>query len=459
MQQKDISVESLKDRNMKILFLGDLRNCYNYGAIATTESLIKMLCGKCPDAEIKYIDFRSLQSATPPDGWDNNNYMASKPTIANRFKAKFQSLYRYFKTLIKCILPYGFVLSLTKEKNKKSTVPYRPNMFYHIPFLFKDYDKWTKDMINGKVLQYERKLLEWADLVVVNGEGNVVHGTDENGVYRHRACYILFMSWIAKTQYRLPVYMVNHCVDPDNNDAVEIIKNVYPHLDKVLVRDPLSLEKLYSYGISNAEYVPDALFSYKRNDNWTPSEAIKQQIDFSQPFILLGDSSGIQNGYGKVQWNVPYFFETLIAKLQAIVPQVVFVDGYGEGCSDINQVVAETGIGRISLKNCSYQELHEVMKRADIFVSGRWHASILCLLAGTPILLFGSDSHKTKSLYSVMNYPYKFFETQSLPIHIDDIAEETQQILANRRAISIDIKDKCDVLSRQSYRNVDCMNP
>ena len=445
---------------MKILFLGDLRNCYNYGAIATTESLIRMLKEEYSDVDLKYIDFRSLQNATPPEGWDNKAKTdVKKSSKFQSLKIKVWNIYRQLCYILIMMIPYGLYLQIHKyrRKQKEQQTPYTPNMNYHIPFLFKDYDGWVKNMLEGKVLLYEKNLFEWADLVIVNGEGNVVHGTDENGVYRHRACYILFMSWVAKTHFRLPVYLVNHCVDPDNSDAVEIIKNVYPLLNKVIVRDPLSLEKLYSYGISNAEYAPDALFSYKGNTSWVPSEAIKQQIDFSEPFILLGDSSGIQNAYGKVPWNVPYFFETLIEKLQAIVPQVVFVDGYSEGCSDINQVISDTGIGRISLKNCSYQDLHGIMKRAEIFISGRWHASILCLLAGTPILLFGSDSHKTKSLYSVINYPYTFFETLSLPIHIDEIIEEVQKIKVNHDVISADIQEKCRELSRKSYYNVECL--
>lgn len=450
---------------MKVLFIGDLRNCYNYGAIATTESLIKMLLAKYPNAEIKYIDFRSLQNATPPDGWGREKIAEAKNSndhsnLLQLIKIKMVNLYYLMKHFLKFFMPYGIVK--IRDRIIKQDIPDKkiilPTMNYHIPFLFKNFDKWAKDMMNGKVLEYERNLFEWADIVLVNGEGNVVNGTDENGVYRHRACYVLFMSWVAKTQFHLPVYLVNHCVDPNNSDAVEIIKNVYPLLDRVIVRDPLSLEKLVSYGIiNNAEYAPDALFSYKGTDVWEPSDSIRSQIDFSKPFILIGDSSGIKNAYSKVSWNVQVFFKSLIERLQNIVPQLVFVDGYSGGNEDINQLIMDTGIGRISLENCSYQELYEVMKRAEIFVSGRWHASILCLLTGTPILLYGSDSHKTKSLYSMIDYQYKFFETISLPIHIDEIADEVEKILKNRHSIVDDIKEKCRILKQQSWRNVDCI--
>ena len=445
---------------MKLLFIGDLRNCYNYGAIATTESLLNMLYKRFPEIDVKFVDFRSLQNATPPEGWDEQNKVSVNPSTYLLIKLKLKNLLYVIRHYIILMIPYGVFLLIKKYRDKQQKVSYIPNMHYHIPYMYKDYDRWTKKMKDGSVLQYEKKLLEWADVVLVNGEGNIVNGTDENGVYRHRACYILFMSWIAKTLFNLPVYIVNHCIDPNNNDAIEIIQNVYPLLDGIVVRDPLSLEKLFSFGIKKAVYAPDALFSFSGGDIWEPSTSLREQIDFSKPFILLGDSSGIQNAYGKVQWNVTYFFKTLILKLQEIVPQVVFVDGFSESCDNINQVITDTGIGRISLKNCSYQDLHQVMSRAEIFISGRWHASILCLLAGTPILLFGADSHKTRSLYSIMNYPYKFFETISLPIHIDEMIDEVQKIMSKRNIISKEIIEKCRTLKYQSYYNVDCLkNP
>lgn len=442
---------------MNLLFLGDLRNCYNYGAIATSEALIKMLYDRFPGLKVRYIDFRSLQNATPPEGWEQHTSTSGNTSFYQLFRFRVKKLYYRIRYGIIMIVPYGMVLRLQKNRGKQKESSTISNKSYHIPFLFKDYDDWAKKMMNGSVLQYEKKLFDWADVVLVNGEGNVVNGTDENGVYRHRACYLLFMSWMAKTHFNLPVYIVNHCVDPNNYDAIEMIQKVYPLLDKIVVRDPMSLEKLQSFGIDSAVFAPDALFSYENYDSWQPSVLLKKQIDFSKPYILLGDSSGIQNVYGKVQWNVTIFFKCFIKRLQKIIPQVVFVDGYSESCEDINSVIAETGIGRISLQNCSYQELYKVMSHAEIFISGRWHASILSLLAGTPILLFGADSHKTRSLYSIINYPYKFFETISLPIHIDEMIEEVKKILLNRNSITKEVTNICSKLKKESYYNVECL--
>ena len=51
-----------------LLFIGDLRTANNYGAVATTEALDRLLKNECYDINIKYIDFRSLYHPTPVDG-------------------------------------------------------------------------------------------------------------------------------------------------------------------------------------------------------------------------------------------------------------------------------------------------------------------------------------------------------------------------------------------------------
>lgn len=437
----------------RILLIGDLRSVQNYGAIATTESLIEMLGACYPLAELRCIGFQSMQTATPIDGWGTGDY-AKKHSSAS----VFSRLLTKVKTILFGILPHAIILSYIKKKEQKSIANTIPNPSYHIPVLYKHYAAWAEKVSKGEALQYEKRMLEWSDAVLINGEGNIVQGIDAYGVYRHRALYILYMAWLAKYCYKKPTYIVNHVIDPACLDAIDIIKKVYPLLDQVVVRDPISLEKLSAYGIKGATYAPDALFSYTpENVQWQPTDELKSQIDFSKPYILLGDSSSFKNNYSHVQWDIPIYMKALIRQLQQVIPQVVFVDGYNGMNSDINIIIHETGIGRVSLINCTWRDLYQVMKRAKIFISGRWHASILSILAGTPILCWGADSHKTRALYTIMDYPYKFFETATLPIHIDELVDETRKILQNRVKIQESYSNKISLLRKASYGNVACV--
>lgn len=393
----------------KVLFIGDLRTANNFGAIATTETLINKLLTFIDGDDIKFIDYRSLRNPTPEAGWKNPNNKS--------LKQKFRD-----------ITPKAIYKFYSRRDHYKRVD--------YVPFLYSQYDLYYKEMQAGLRLRYEAKLLEWADIVYINGEGNIVNGTDRYGKYRIGALYVLFMAWLAKVKYCKTVCLVNHTADPANNDAWEIISHVYPLLDFVFLRERLSIDKLNEHGITNALFVPDALFMYRPNEKWEPSEIIKREIDFTKPYICIGDSSGIKNSYNKVKWDVRLVLSELIKKLQGLTAQIVFIDGYNEGNEDVNEVVNKMNLGRICLHNSTYHDLYHILSKSEIFISGRWHASILSVLSGTPILLWGSDSHKTRSLYDLLDYQYPFYEVNTLPIHLDDLFQSAKNIIKNKEVVS-----------------------
>lgn len=416
-----------------VLFVGDLRPVNNYGAVATTEMLLKLLQDENLNVNYKLIDFRSLYNPTPVDGFKTE----SKPCV--------------LKCIVKKLLPTSLI-----KRIRNNYIGNQNNDF--VPYKLSQYEDYYCQMNDGKILQYEKKLLEWADIIFINGEGNIVNGTDKFGKYRMGARYLLFMAWVGKIKFNLPTFIVNHTVDPNNYNAFEIIENVYPKLDKVLVRETLSLPLLEQHNVKNAEFVADALFTYKPAEDWQPSEKLSRQIDFSKPYICIGDSSGIRNAYNQVKWNVVDVFSEIIDKIKQIIPQVIFVDGYNGGNEDINRVIRKNKIGYVNFDNCDYHDLYQVLKRAKLFISGRWHASILCVLANTPILSWGADSHKTKSLYTLLEYPYRFFEVSTLPTNIPEMIDESRNILNNADKIKSNIKTKVEILAASARGNSTFLN-
>lgn len=416
-----------------VLFIGDLRTAFNYGAIATTETLINLIKNEKYNINIKYIDYKSLYHPTPPAG--HPTHIKTSPK-------------RIFIKKIKSYIPHSVKKYI---KNIFRPAPIKQCDF--VPYKYSQYESYFKQMEAGNILQYEKTMLEWADIIYINGEGNIVNGTDQYGKYRMGARYILFMAWVSKIKYNKTTLMVNHTVDPNNSNAFEMISHIYPYLDEVYVREPLSLPILDRYNITNGTFVPDALWAYKPSEHWEIPDILKKEIDFSKPYICIGDSSGFRNAYNKVKWNVPTVLGNIIDELQKITPQIIFVDGYSGGNDDINKVIKEKHLGYVNLNNCSYHDLYHVLKRAQIFISGRWHASILSILANTPILLWGADSHKTRSLYTILDYPYPFFEVSTLPVNIEELIDTTKQIIKNKEQIKTDIHKKSMVLSEKAIQN------
>lgn len=415
----------MEDLMNKILLIGDSRDCPNYGAIGTTEMLLKEM--RELNYEIKTISWRSLNSATPVDGWKqtasesiaNFKYGLHPETIKERLQERFADTFLMDE------------YHLVKKRIKK--VRGRNNGFdihkYHVPYRYEDYEDFSQKVIAGLCLQYEKQMLEWADIVVINGEGSIVKGTDKNGYYHLGGLYVLFLAYLSKKVFKKETYMINHTVDPQNRDIFYMISKVYPLLDGVYVREPLSLRTLKEYcDYDKAVYVPDALFSFEADDAWHPTSYIDSIIDFSKPYICIGDSSGFYTDTNNL-FDVEKMYDELIPKLKKICPQVIFIVGFGKYYSPVMKAIRNNNIPFLCIHNSSYVDLFHVLKGAEIFISGRWHTSILALKAKTPILLFGSDSHKTEALYKMINYPYRFFDFRTLRLHTDDIALEAEKII------------------------------
>lgn len=426
---------------LKILLIGDNRTARNFGSIATTEALIELIKYKMKkeniDAEIKTIDQRSFENETPLEGWavSAQQYMTSK--IESGWKLRLTKVLQVMK-----LVDFAVWVKHRVEKKPKKT---------ELPSILEEYSEYAQRVCDGKIFKYESALIKWADLIVINGEGYIVSGTDKFGKYRTNGRYVLFMMYLAKVEYKKKCILINHTVDPQNRNTQEIIKKIYPKLDTIYVREDMSRVLLERWGIQNVQKVADALFSH--NFYYDKLCTIPQNLknfDFTKPYICLGDSSGIANMYDSVKWDLDRTYTELISKLKNVCSQIVFINGLGG--EHINKIIKKNGLPSVSVSDCSYHELFFVLKNAQIFISGRWHTSIISLLAHTPILLWGADSHKTEALYKEINYPYKFFDIDALPVNINSLVNEVKIIISENHE---DVWSQVEKLKLESYKNAD----
>ena len=427
---------------MNVLFIGDLRPALNYGAIATSDCLMKLV-GKEITSEdsIKFIEYKSFIYNTPPGGW--GDWVYPKKEVK---KKKSSTKFKRAIILVRKVLKY-----VSNKKNKKKSSPKNTIMqrATHVPSLWREYERFYNQAINGNILQYEMSLLNWADVVIINSEGNLVHGIDQFGCYKPGARYVLFISYLAK-KLKKHVSIVNHVIDPEGDDAVEMIKNVYPSIDTIWVRDPISKKRLIDIcNECKPKYVPDAVFSFETDPDWEPNSKLSSIIDFSNPYVCLGDSSGIQSLASRVKWDIKSVYSDIVKELQSVCPQIIIIDGFRGNNKKINDLVKTYKLPRLNLYNCPYEDLIEVLGRAKCFISGRWHATIMGLLSGTPFVSWGSDSHKTYSLTELFEYPFKFYNVKTLPLHISDIRDDLvyalkheEELRAKNKEIALEMKEE-----------------
>ena len=123
------------------------------------------------------------------------------------------------------------------------------------------------------------------------------------------------------------------------------------------------------------------------------------------------------------------------------------------GDSFLNDVSELTGVKIIPLITPILSGGY-ILSNAKLFVSGRYHPSILASLGGTPCIFLGSNSHKTKSLQTILQYN-NVEEFSALPDEneCDIIFENSKKILNDEKYMRNDILNSVEKRSKES-RNI-----
>lgn len=300
---------------------------------------------------------------------------------------------------------------------KLSIIPItRMNQDYeYLPNTFEEFESFATDVDRGKYLWMEKRAINAADNIVINGEGALTRNTNSstsNGRYRARTRYMLFLAYYAAKYLGKKVSIVNHCVDPGDKTIFHMVDKVYPLLENCWVRDRLSLQNLELRGYTSAKYVPDALYNYEHKQS--------DELGSSDKPIVLSDTATL----GYANWDIETVYEEIIKKVRSHGREVLFVDGNMWRTTDrIEAMCHRLNCPWIHVDNTSWQMLSQYLAQSSVFFSGRWHASILSTIVGTRSLLFGTDSHKTKALHVDLGLTDPFYEVDDIPFHIDQIVE------------------------------------
>jgi polysaccharide pyruvyl transferase WcaK-like protein len=434
--------DSNRNISRNLLLIGDYRPGQNFGAIATSTSLIAIAKQSVGEQNLSIIDQRSFKGLSPRSGYGVYSMPKIQPLYAEEVvhEHRQSSIRSHLKNnLIKIpFLRNG--IQFIRSKVKKSKLP--AVKATPIPTKFEDFDSAARMVMNGDIMHFEYQLLQRCDAVYVNGEGNIVNNIhNKGGDYRIGARYILFLIYLAAKYFHKPCAIVNHIVDPDQEEPREMIRRIYPLCKHVLVRDPFSLEVLENIGFSNARYIPDALFNYTVNPSLINRFKDAGVIDFDKPYVCIGDSAS--SGY--VDWSIENFYKQIIGEVKHRYGQVVVVDGGAPICSKVLQELCEElGIFRITVGNTTFEELGAILAHSKAFISGRWHASILATLSGTPSVLFGTDSHKTRALHSMANLSSSFYKIEELPYKINELLFDLEVTLSNE----MEIRERLKVFSQ-----------
>jgi polysaccharide pyruvyl transferase WcaK-like protein len=216
-----------------------------------------------------------------------------------------------------------------------------------------------------------------------------------------------------------PVFVVNSMVSDcpttgRNLATFATAREQFAKCQAVFLRDPESLEYVRKdMPKVKAKMVPDSLFGwfsrYAKSDSSPPPNG-----DFLLPFPEHLES------WGKLKFSEPYVciggnalactdedravvcYGRLVDAIVKLGVKVYLTENDSPD-SFLRRVAEEKNIGLVPAET-PIVACGSILAHARLFVSGRYHPSILASLGGTPCIFLGSQGHKMRSISQVLEY-------------------------------------------------------
>ncbi|HOX24959.1 MAG TPA: polysaccharide pyruvyl transferase family protein [Candidatus Krumholzibacteria bacterium] len=261
---------------------------------------------------------------------------------------------------------------------------------------------------------YER--VRAADTVVINGEGDVVFSRP----VRRQIRFFAAMAELGRQLDKRVVFvntMLSDCAQTGRDPvAFALTAQALRRSHLVAVRDRRSLAVAQQdMGLDRVHLVPDSLFLwYDRQraaraqlpadgDFVLPApehERYLGRLDLSAHYVCVGGNSLATRPGARAELTAGY--RRLCASLRDLgyPVYVVVADGRDsfleEVAGDLELAVVPVGVP-IHLAAA-------ILGRARLFVSGRYHPTIMAALGGTPCIFLATGAHKMQSLADVLEY-------------------------------------------------------
>ena len=329
-----------------------------------------------------------------------------------------------------------------------------------VPERAEQFDEFAHKALAGDMLRPEVEAIRHCDVVLVNGEGSI-YDTQRKGRM------MLFVAYLAKRHLDTPVALVNHTADVHDPAMREMVDLVYPLLDDVVFREPLSARAcghLYPDDLADRT-AADAAFGYRPadRDTWLavasrpgyfsvfPDDA--DGFDPSRPYVAVGASS-IYLRPDRPDYDPRPAFAELCRRLKDEFGQVVLTAPDKPEEAILRPVAAEQGLPLIGLNTPTHQAI-DVLGHAAAYVSGRWHPSIFALCGGTPLVTLTANTYKTQALIEQVGHlGGETFDALALHERVEDVVRQTLAFVDQGEDLRAKLRQRADELRDLARRNV-----
>jgi polysaccharide pyruvyl transferase WcaK-like protein len=254
-----------------------------------------------------------------------------------------------------------------------------------------------------------------------------------------------------------PVFLVNSMISDcpktgRNVDTMSAYKRMLGKCKAVMLRDPESLEYVQAeMPETNKSFIPDSLFSwfpiYQAGMSPLPQvgdftlpfpekDEYWGKLDFSRPYICIGGGASAAGDPDRSS----QCYSQLVDSIKQLGYSVYLTEN-DLADSFLRRVAEEKNVGIIPATT-SILMCGAVVANASLFISGRYHASILASLGGTPCIFLGTHSHKNASLSRVLEYDvHRQFSAFPETSELGDIALLARDYLKQGETLRSRIRD------------------
>lgn len=323
---------------------------------------------------------------------------------------------------------------------------FQPPKGLQVPATWADIQRIGAEVRAGRALEQVAHSLRDCDLVLMNGENFI-----RPGVVKGRM--LLLLAYLASQVFGKPCVLTNLSLDLSEPALAEIVARVLPGLAEVHVREAES-------GAAYAALVPGAPVAEFPDVGWTArpraleawGELARADGHFSAwpdvvegfdpfaPYVTLSASSVYVGDDAAAQAAVPAFVE-LSHRLQALGQQVLLVASCEIDAAIMRKVAARTGRPLLGLNLPVVQGI-DVLAHSRAHLGGRWHPGIFATTGGTPLVAFGANTHKMRTLMGQLQPDAPVFDARRIGDHIDDIVAQASRQIEAGAGLRAELKAK-----------------
>jgi polysaccharide pyruvyl transferase WcaK-like protein len=278
-----------------------------------------------------------------------------------------------------------------------------------------------------------RQDFEWADLVVVNGEGTL-HPQPQ------ALRWVCSVTQLAR-QLKKPYWVVNCSLKCRGDKTEPLFAAFLKGADHVAAREPVSYREMVAIGADAVQAADCAWLTQPAPVEEARTILTREGVETK--FAVMTGSASIH------KWPIEHQRAVADALWKREL-RVVYTYSDMKDADSAYKLGFDGRAPMVTHKEASFQQLTAIQSLAEIVVGGRFHPTILAALVGTPFVAVPSNTHKMSGLMEMLDAHELLCDFSSL----DKVIPTVNKVLDEREKWSTHLSTRAREIAPLAQKNV-----